>query len=37
MSDIPVQLIVAAFKEEKAAKEALKALKEASKAGLVKI
>jgi uncharacterized membrane protein len=37
MSDVPVQLIVAAFQEEKAAKEALKALKEASKAGLVKI
>ena len=37
MSDVPVQLIVAAFKDEKAAKEALKALKEASKAGLVKI
>jgi len=37
MSDVPVQLIVAAFKEEKAAKEALKALKEAKKAGLIKI
>jgi len=37
MSDVPVQLIVAAFKEEKAAKEALNALKEAKKAGLIKI
>jgi len=37
MSDVPVQLIVAAFKEEKAANEALKALKEAKKAGLIKI
>jgi len=37
MSDVPVQLIVAAFKEEKTAKEALKALKEAKKAGLIKI
>jgi len=37
MSDVPVQLIVAAFKDEKAAKEALKALKEAKKAGLIKI
>jgi len=37
MSDVPVQLIVAAFKEEKAAKEALGALKEASKQGLIKI
>jgi len=37
MSDVPVQLIVAAFGEEKAAKEALKALNEAKKAGLIKI
>jgi len=37
MSDVPVQLIVAAFKDEKTAKEALKALKEAKKAGLIKI
>ena len=37
MSDVPVQLIVAAFKDEKAAKEALAALKEAKKAGLIKI
>ena len=37
MSDVPVQLIVAAFKDEAAAKEALKALKEARKAGLIKI
>jgi len=37
MSDVPVQLIVAAFGEEKAAKEALKSLNEAKKAGLIKI
>ena len=37
MSDVPVQLIVAAFKDEDAAKEALKALKEAKKEGLIKI
>ena len=37
MSDVPVQLIVAAFKDEAAAKEALKALKEAKKEGLIKI
>ena len=37
MSDVPVQLIVAAFKDEAAAKEALKTLKEARKAGLIKI
>jgi len=37
MSDVPVQLIVAAFQEEKAAKEALKALKEAKSQGLIKI
>jgi hypothetical protein len=29
MSDVPVQLIVAAFQDERAAKEALNALKEA--------
>ena len=37
MSDVPVQLVVAAFQEEKAAKEALATLKEAKKAGLIKI
>ena len=37
MSDVPVQLIVAAFQEEKAAKEALATLKEAKNAGLIKI
>jgi uncharacterized membrane protein len=37
MSDVPVQLIVAAFKDEKAAGEALKALKEASRQKLIKI
>lgn len=37
MSDVPVQLIVAAFQDEKMAKEALKALKEARKDGLIKI
>jgi len=37
MSDVPVQLIVAAFDDERAAKEALKTLKEAKKAGLIKI
>lgn len=37
MSDVPVQLIVAAFGEEKAAKAALKSLNEAQKAGLIKI
>lgn len=37
MADAPVQLIVAAFKDEKAAKEALKALKKASKERLIKI
>ena len=31
MSDVPVQLIVAAFKDEKAADEALKGLKSAQK------
>ena len=37
MSDVPVQLIVAAFQDEDAAKEALKDLKEAKKEGLIKI
>ena len=37
MSDVPVQLIVAAFQNEDEAKEALKALKEAKKEGLIKI
>jgi uncharacterized membrane protein len=37
MSDVPIQLIVAAFKDEKAAKEALKALKQAQKDKLIKI
>lgn len=37
MSDVPVELIVAAFGEEKAAKEALKELKEAKKAKLIDI
>jgi len=37
MSDTPMQLFVVAFQEEKAAKEALAILKEASKAGLIKI
>jgi len=37
MSDVPVQVIVAAFQDEKAAKDALAVLKEASKAGLIKI
>jgi uncharacterized membrane protein len=37
MSDVPVQLVVAAFQDEKAAKEALATLKEAKKAGLIKI
>jgi uncharacterized membrane protein len=37
MSDIPVQVIVAAFKDENKANDALKALKEAQKAGLIKI
>ncbi len=31
MSDVPIQLIVAAFKDEKTANEALKALKKAQK------
>src|SRR5512139_2884791 len=37
MSDVPVQLIVAAFKDEKTAKEALKVLKQAQKEKLIKI
>jgi uncharacterized membrane protein len=37
MSDVPVQLIVAAFQDEKSAKEALKLLKQAQKEKLIKI
>lgn len=37
MSENPVELIVAAFKDEESAKMALKDLKESSKAGLIKI
>lgn len=37
MSDVPIQLIVAAFKDEKTAKQALKALKQAQKEKLIKI
>jgi uncharacterized membrane protein len=37
MSDVPVQVIVAAFQDEKAAKSALKELKQASREGLIKI
>ena len=37
MSDVPVQVIVAAFQDEKAAKGALKELKRARMAGLIKI
>jgi uncharacterized membrane protein len=37
MSDVPVQLIVAAFPDEKAAAEALKALKKAQKEKLIKV
>ena len=37
MSDVPVQVVVAAFKDETTASEALKALKEAQKQGLIKI
>lgn len=37
MSEVPIQLIVAAFKDEKAAKEALKSLKQAQKEKLIKI
>ncbi len=36
-SDVPVQVVVAAFKDEKAASEALAQMKEAKKAGLIKI
>jgi len=37
MNDVPVQVIIAAFQDDKTAKEALAALKEAKKAGLIKI
>ena len=37
MSEVPVQVVVAAFKDENTASEALKALKEAKRAGLIKI
>jgi uncharacterized membrane protein len=37
MSDVPVQVVVAAFKDEKSASEALKALKQARNEGLIKI
>lgn len=37
MSDIPVQLVVASFQDEKTANETLKALKEARKDGLIRI
>jgi len=37
MSDVPIQLIVAAFQDERAAKEALNALKEAQRQKLIKI
>ena len=37
MSDIPIQLIIAAFQDEKAAKEALKGLKQVQKEKLIKI
>src|SRR5512136_357477 len=37
MSDVPVQVVVAAFKDENAAGEALKALKQARNQGLIKI
>jgi len=37
MSDTPVQLIVVAYKNEKAADEALKTLKQAAKKKLIKI
>ena len=37
MSEVPVQLIVAAFQNEKAAKEALHALKEAQRERIIKI
>src|SRR5512134_892547 len=37
MSDVPVQLIVAAFRDEQTAKEALKVLKQAQREKLIKI
>ena len=37
MSDVPVQVVVAAFKDENAASQALEQLKEAKKQGLIKI
>src|SRR3974377_1363516 len=37
MSDVPVQVVIAAFKDENTASEALKALKEARNQGLIKI
>ncbi len=37
MSDVPIQLIVAAFKDEKAAKQALNSLKQKQKEKLIKI
>lgn len=37
MSEVPVQLIVAAFQDEDAASQALKALKQAKKDGLIRI
>jgi len=37
MSDVPVEVVVAAFKDEKSASEALKALKQARNEGLIKI
>src|SRR5512136_2164358 len=37
MSDVPVQVVIAAFKDENKASEALKALKQARNQGLIKI
>ena len=37
MADVPVQVVVAAFKDEKTADEALKALKQAQRQGTIKI
>jgi uncharacterized membrane protein len=37
MSDVPVQVVIAAFKDENTASEALKALKQARNQGLIKI
>lgn len=37
MSDVPMQVVIAAFKDEKSADEALKGLKEAKRAGLIDI